>query len=242
MYIQNKKMIDETQKETGNIFYQIKNSYGLPQNEEPIEFTDKKDADIWGHDNYDAWEDSLSNDENQAISDYTGSYYLPINEYLRNNEGQTGTDPKLDSRIYQIDSALEDARVPEAIIVYRRVTEMQFGEEYGWLRNPDGIINMDNAATLELKYKETIFKQYSYMSTSLVQDIDSSFSSGRYPILFEITVPEGIEAAYIDELSKHPGQTEFLINRGYAFEYGDFYIIYDKGYQVLKIEVSFVLS
>ncbi|WP_242318978.1 ADP-ribosyltransferase [Bacillus cereus group sp. BfR-BA-01349] len=217
-------------------YTQIENESG-----EILQFKgDVAEAENWGIQTFAKWKTNLTVSEKDIVSKYTRSLYDPINEYLRENNGILGRNTKLDKQITLLDAALKKSSIPQTLLVYRRVTEQQFGKDYNWLRESDETLNKEKVLELEGQFKGKTFKQDSYMSTSLVQDPNSSFGN-RQSILLEITLPIGTHGAYIAEMSKYPDQLELLINRGYTFKYNKFTVIHPEEVgkkPYLKIDVS----
>ncbi|QPS53436.1 hypothetical protein I6G54_28770 (plasmid) [Bacillus tropicus] len=218
-------------------------------------------AESWGVQTFKNWKENLTISEKDIITGYTGSKYDPINEYLRKYDGEIipniGGDldkkskkalEKIENQIKNLDAALQKSKITENLIVYRRVSELQFGKKYeDYNLRQNGIINEEKVMELESNFKGQTFIQHNYMSTSLVQDPHQSYSNDRYPILLEITIPEGVHGAYIADMSEYPGQYEMLINRGYTFKYDKFSIVKptreeDKGKEYLKVNLSIYLG
>lgn len=207
-------------------------------------------AESWGLQTFKEWKENLTTSEKDIVKGYTGSKYDPINEHLRKYEGKLGKEgnEKVENQIKDLDAALKKSKIPQNVNVYRRVSELQFGKEYeDYNLRQGGIINKEKVAKLEGKFRGQTFNQHSYMSTSLVQDPHQSYSNDRYPILLEITIPEGTQGAYIGDMSEYPGQYEMLINRGYTFKYEKFSIVKptraeDKGKEYLKVNLSLDLE
>ncbi|WP_410991219.1 ADP-ribosyltransferase [Bacillus cereus] len=197
----------------------------------------------WGDRHYSKWIKNLSQEESTALKGYTKSQYDEINTYLRRNNGKL-TGSKLDEKIKNIDSALQKAPVPENIIVYRRVTDLQFEKEVNTLRPQNQEyqfgkrVNMDAFSEIKNKFYNKTFSNHSYMSTSLSQDPHESFA--KHPILLKISLPKGIHAGFIDKLSGYD-QVELLVQRGHLFKYTSFYIEKDpSGREYVAVDVQLI--
>ncbi|MGR5965258.1 ADP-ribosyltransferase [Bacillus cereus] len=210
--------------------------------------TNKGSAEKWGEDNYKKWLAEISAEETTAIKYYTGEGYDKINAYLRMNEGKRPTFPfengekkvvRLDA-IGKIDAALEKAAIPEAIIVYKRVSEWIFNHDSSALRkNTENVLNTKIKDEIIAKYQGKTFEEKGFMSTSLSQDPSREYGPERYNILLKIHIPKGTHAAYIESISRKKEQLELLIKRGYTFKYEKFSVIKDaKGRESLMVEIS----
>ncbi|MEH7153011.1 ADP-ribosyltransferase, partial [Bacillus thuringiensis] len=207
---------------------------------------EKEKATTWGEQAFKEWKEKLTVNDKDELYKYSASWYDDINTYLRTgklSDDSSRKESAVKERIKAIDAVLTKGTVPQDVMVYRRITEQQFGEESNWLRNQDDTINEKNAAELEQKFKGKTFEQKSYMSTSLIQDPHQSFGN-RQTILLEIKLPKGTHAGFLGEdskLTKYPDQLELLVNRGYTFQYDKFSIVNptkDGEKPYLKIEVT----
>ncbi|PHE82359.1 hypothetical protein COF80_28240 [Bacillus toyonensis] len=200
------------------------------------------DARKWGEENYKDWQDNLLKMEKEAITAYTGAKYDPINQYLRENKGVLKDGEKLNTFIKQIDSGLEKTVTSKSITVYKRVSEGVFNREYGELRSLQApyIINDTVFQKIKEEFTNKDFIGHAFESTSLAKDPSKSYSNDRYPILYKITVPEGIHGAFIEPISKYNDQLEFLIARGYTYKLNNFSIINTEDKPYVQVEVSIV--
>ncbi|HDR6248283.1 TPA: ADP-ribosyltransferase [Bacillus cereus] len=224
--------------------------------EKTIDFqSNVEGARKWGESYYKKWKPELSSEEQNSIENYTGGGYNEINLYLSKptewkREYGKGSEEKirlqeqnLQKKINTIDKAIDKASVPEAIIVYRRVSEWQFNRESMTLRENTGhslVQKVKNEIIAEFQGKT--FTQHSYMSTSLAKDPHKSFTGERFNILLVIHIPKGTRAAYVANMGKYPEQLELLIKRGYTFKYEKFSVIKDaNSKESLMVEVSLQL-
>ncbi len=122
-----------------------------------------------------AWSNSLSEDERQAIKDYTGSAYVNINSVLRGHQSSFEGDNY--EKAKNIHKALANSEIPCDCKVYR-----------GASINALGIYK--NASDEELVGK--IITDKGFMSTSMNRD--KSFSGD---VKMEISVPSGAHGAYV---------------------------------------------
>lgn len=192
-----------------------------------------------------AWADNafkltegLSNDEINNLKRYTGAKYDEVNTYLRENSGK-GTDNKLNTFVDSITTSISKSKAPDDLVLYRRVTEQQFGLDYGDLRPTSGNfkINKDKLQEIKDKYEHQIVDHHNFMSTSLARDPHQSFG-GRQAILLKIKAPKGTEIMNVSSISKYPEQLELLINRGYKIRYNTFNIKENGGKEYVEVTVD----
>ncbi|HHU6750929.1 TPA: ADP-ribosyltransferase [Staphylococcus pseudintermedius] len=182
--------------------------------------------------------EGLSNEEINNLKRYTGSKYDEVNTYLRENNGK-GDDEKLNIFVDSITMAISKSKAPDDLTLYRRVTEQQFGLEYGELRPTSGNfkINQDKLKEIKDKYEHQIVDHHNFMSTSLARDPHQSFG-GRQAVLLKINAPKGTEVMNVSSISKYPEQLELLVNRGYKIRYNTFDIKENGGKEYVEVTVD----
>ncbi|MFV9828708.1 TopI - like protein YobL [Bacillus velezensis] len=167
----------------------------------PRKIDNLEQAHIWGEKHYDKWINSLTAEEKQALIDYTGDYYEDINAYLRGvNSSLNGINP---TKITDIHSALEKAKIPEDIVVYR-------GTDLIALRK---ILPRDEVLTEGLinNLVGQRIKDDAFTSTALLKE--SAFDYKK--VSYSINVPKGTNGAYIAKVSHFPEEAEILLNSGH---------------------------
>lgn len=195
---------------------------------------DKETAREWGVEAYGSWLRSLSLVEQRALDKYTGGDYLRINNYLRFYEGELGVSGVLDSTIRDMDKALNRAKIPDTIKVYRRVGETAFGLKPDSLR-VENRIDREEARKFAENFINTTRKEHAFTSTSIVSQPVNVF-----PILLHITVPKGAHGAYVESISQKPEEMEFLLARGYSYKIDGISIVNEEGREVLKVSAELV--
>lgn len=182
--------------------------------------------------------EGLSNDEINNLKRYTGSKYDEVNTYLRENGGK-GSDQKLNTFVDSITTAISKSKAPEDLILYRRVTEQQFGLEYGELRPTSGNFKINREKLQEIKdgYQYKVVDHHNFMSTSLARDPHQSFG-GRQAILLKVKAPKGTEVMNVSSISKYPEQLELLVNRGYKIKYNHFEVKENGGKEYVEVVVD----
>jgi hypothetical protein len=149
------------------------------------------DLKAWGERHYRAWMDSLSREERDAISSYTGSGYRRLNEYLR---GQTTSPPGNASIVPFLDKALNARPVPEDIVVYRGMDMDAVYRKMGIRGREDLRPGMD-------------VEDKGYTSTS------PAFGGAWAGEKLEIRVKKGLPGAWVDPISSTKGELEFILGR-----------------------------
>ena len=163
------------------------------------------DAAKFGDKFYGDWLKSLSAEEKQAITIYTGNDYSKINDFLRGtSKTLDGVDPKV---LKNLNSALGKAQVPYDMSVYRGTDLLPFDKMYKF--TPSGGIDASSLVGQTISDK-------GFMSTAILES--SSFNK---EVLWTINVPAGSNAAYVASLSKYPAEAELLFNSGQSMIISD---------------------
>lgn len=162
-------------------------------------FTDAADAkEYFG----DAWEKSLTEDENFAFETYTGSGYEVINSTLRKGESFGSYMGKV---VSDLDAAIAKSELKEAIAVRRFSGPELFGKSY------DDPISSNELEALV----GTIITDNGFTSTTVLPRKNSHFGD----IAMHITVPPGKgRGAYVANISQYKSEQEFLLARGSNFK------------------------
>jgi hypothetical protein len=126
-------------------------------------------------------------DERAAIDHYTNGGYTSINKGLRQGLGAASS-----KTVKALDDWLAKSEVKEDLKVYRKVS----GEYANVLKS--------------VMFPGAKFIDRGFVSTS----INNGWSGDLY---FEINVPKGAKGAYVDNMSSHPGEKEFLLPRDSKF-------------------------
>lgn len=161
------------------------------------------------HSMYKTWYDSLSDQENQSIRNYTGDEYSGINGLLRNHMTKK-----------MVDSWNQYAQ--EGYTVQEMINNIESGIDKFTLNDPIKVFRTCDPNILDsFTFKKgTIFKDNAFVSTTTITD---KVASGN--VVMEIEVPSGKGiGAWINPMSgKVDEEYEFLINRGAMFEVGEVY-------------------
>lgn len=164
---------------------------------EILRFESPEEVKTWVGDYEVEYIKALTNDERDAVKDYTLVGYSGVNRYLRGKSEASPEDLRL---IEELDKAISKFTLKDDILVYRNVGRDALP--------PYGFDIMD------LVGKE--YNDKAFMSTSVLKD--GAFS--RYDVMLEITVPKGKgNGAYINGLSTFKDEEyEFLIKRDATFK------------------------
>jgi ADP-ribosyltransferase exoenzyme len=179
--------------------------FGKPQKaEKPIQVGDWKStpahifqtfettsqADAWAKRHYEAWAQSLSPAERDAIGEYKGSSYDKLNRYLRNPDQHTLT-PQIKKWTEEIDKALAKNLLPEPVTAVRYFPLASVG-----LSREDLKVGRD-------------ITDKGYASTSV--NPHHQWGGQR----FEVRIPAGTPAGYV-QLATGSMQSEYelLLGRG----------------------------
>lgn len=153
-------------------------------------FKGENSADQFGNEHYSKWAGGLSEQHEAAVQAYTGTEYMAVNDHLRG----FGDDEEAARLVKHLDAAIKKAPpAPDDLVVYR------------------GVARLDDAE-LDFKVGQT-FTDKAYMSTSMNRDVAQGFLDGDKTALLEIKVPKGTRGAYVDMVSDHDNEQEFLLPR-----------------------------
>ena len=146
------------------------------------------------------WLASLSAEERQSVSEYTGSLYADVNSSLRGHGAPLGVgrQAEVDEAIKNIDSALSKFENQADFITYRAI-------------KPEAFAGTDLKSLVG-----TVYTDKGYMSTSPLL----SSSAVNKNLLMEIKVPSGKNrGAYINKLAGQfqDVEYEYLLPRGSRF-------------------------
>jgi hypothetical protein len=165
-----------------------------------------------------AFAKKITNQEKDAIYDYTGSNYRRINGMLRNPEKYADDTSIFAKRAKEssdlVTSALNKNPLKETLYV-RRGTDLD---------GLQGILGPEEFAKAQsMGSKEWLLSIKDTMPGRIAQDkgflSTSPFERGGFggTVEFKLELPKGTKAAYVDRLSSHQGEMEMLIQRDTRF-------------------------
>lgn len=161
--------------------------------------TDISEAQKWGKRNYVRWYRSLTKSQRKSIYEYSGDkVYQELNRLKRANLPLSTELSRINDDIC---TALKSAVLQEDIVVYRAISENAL-RELALYCSQDKI---EAGACIQ---------EAAFMSCSLVGN--NKFTNSREnKFIFRLTVPSGLHAAYIGQLSAHPYEQEMLVDENH---------------------------
>lgn len=137
--------------------------------------------------------EAVGGESYDRLRSYTGLEYREVNAGLRSGD----LDGNIQNYVNQLDDAFASdiARIPESVTTYRGG------------RLPDGLDLPDDLG----KLVGTIIDDPAYQSTSLASDKAAGYATSG--VLFEIQVPKGTRAIYVEQFSMVPDELELLLDR-----------------------------
>lgn len=154
------------------------------------------------------WMKSLSKEERDCISDYTGGGYYDLNEYLRKTGDWENINPeKAEYLASNIDAAISRYKLRDNIRVQRGVME-------------DVLDKLTLENDVQNSLQELVGKKYTeqgYSSSTVLRNYSVATAK---PVIFDIEIPAGVgRGAYVNELAGQFQNTEyeFLIKRNATF-------------------------
>lgn len=187
-------------RQTARMFGRMPNQPGF------LQFSGQDEANKWHEVNsfdYGKWNDMLSDDEKLGILRYTGSSYSAMNTALREGSTPNATIQRL---IEGATSGLSKWSATQDIVTYR-------GANLHWTANLLGGTEdqMRDTAFLRSTIGKTVTDK-GFMSSATHKN--SAWSSD---VKYTILVRKGTKGMYVDPISTHKGEYEFLFNRDTSF-------------------------
>ncbi len=179
---------------------------------------------------------ALTDDERDIVEEYMGDGFMPINHMLRGgpsselerwdrrDRGFDLTPAVVDGWTAQLDSLMDESRLPQPIITWRG------------MRNGDTLFG--SAFDDDLTGAE--WSDPAYSSTSTDEDEALAFSQDELgnsvpgSTVMHVLVPSGVGAL---ELSDENYESEVLLNRGLRFRVAYDWGVNEQGIRVLDVEV-----
>lgn len=139
------------------------------------------------------WMKSISDDERNAVKEYTGNAYAVINPCLRNNAGCDEPHGSIPVKDYATTAkaALKTSKLPVALTVYRA---------------------MDNVYKKQLAVGKIILDK-GFASTTLKRGVSYGLGEAN-DLRLEINLPKGARAQFLDGLSSSSHELEVLLAPG----------------------------
>ncbi len=185
------------------------------------------------------WRDSLSEDEREALVDYQGDAYEPVNQYLRGASVLGGDDELIDPTDLmgeaeikaitgKLDSAIDKGRLKKPVVSHRYFRYEGAQELLDNFDNLRGATIADpgyHSTTLDSGYarQRAQITSGKGLDPQMQQYMKEQGLAGDATVLAEIHVPAGAKAAYYDGWF-HEGfsrEKELLLPRGTKYRVTD---------------------
>lgn len=141
----------------------------------------------------------MTDDQKQALNDYSGSAYQDINTALRTRDEFLLNKTK--KHVEDLDDIFVEAFTSKPMIVYRGV---EINEKIPWV----------NSLIHEELEEQGSITEKGFLSTSASKKVaEERFAGG---ILIKIAVPAGSRGVSLGKLSKKESEKEILFDRGYT--------------------------
>ena len=159
---------------------------------------------------FDKWLNEVTPDEKQGVVTYTGSAYTDMNRHLRGIEPTTSRYTL--QAIKDCKAALNKAHTDEAIVVGRGSYGDSLAGMLGVRYPGDVQWFVDNKESLI----GGLAQDKGFLSTT---PYEGGGFSGE--VIYRINVPKGAHGVYVDSISLHQGEKEFLLQAGSKFRVVD---------------------
>lgn len=156
------------------------------------------------------WYGGLSSSEIDGVVTYTGSAYYDMNNYLRGIDTSVSTYIK--DAIDNCRAALAKAELKESIVVGRGSNDRSIAGMLGTEYHSDVTWYVKNKD----KFIDGLAKDNGFLSTT---PYEGGGFSGE--VVYRINVPKGAHGVYVDSISRHKGEKEFLLQAGSTFRVVD---------------------
>lgn len=177
------------------------------------EFNNQSGANKWFHNdklsNYNEWDKSLTQDELQAISWYTGSSYDGLNSNLYTTPWKDMSDYQKEKAI-ALYNALNKFELKKGITTTRKTDEQALGFNYGEHPTIDQIKQ-------QLSKTNGVVQLNGFLSSG-ADDHGVSVQGSSVQITFKIPPSKGA-GAYVANHSNIKGENEFLLNNNAVVKY-----------------------
>lgn len=147
------------------------------------------------------WTKKITSEEQRGVAIYTGDSYRLMNAYLRGQKTANEVGERIINNIDMCASALEKVSTKRDMIVRR-------GDDYNMLEELGVDFSKDNLENI----KGSMLTAKAFFSAS--PDPRGGFDKD---IEYVVKVPKGLQGMYVDSISQHEGEKEFLLNRGGRF-------------------------
>lgn len=191
-----KKTTGESKNVINRLVQSFKSNYSKSDWVDSLQKNNLRTMRKWCND----WLQKITEEE-RGVRIYTGSTYQSMNAYLRGIKTAEDVGERIVKYVDWCASALEKASTPRDMIVRR-------GDNYNMLKDLGVDFSKGNLENI----KGSLVESKAFLSTS--PDPRGGFDKD---IEYVIKVPKGSQGMYVDSISQHEGEKEFLLNRGGKF-------------------------
>lgn len=191
-----KKTTGESKNVINRLVQSFKSNYSKSDWADSLQKNNLRTMRKWCND----WLQKITEEE-RGVRIYTGSTYQSMNAYLRGIKTAEDVGERIVKYVDWCASALEKASTPRDMIVRR-------GDNYNMLKDLGVDFSKGNLENI----KGSLVESKAFLSTS--PDPQGGFDKD---IEYVIKVPKGSQGMYVDSISQHEGEKEFLLNRGGKF-------------------------
>lgn len=173
-----------------------------------------EDADAYfrSNSNYEDWVSGsvMEDKEYDAVKDYTGSMYKKINDVARgtNNTKLTEADkPYYLEKLKNAEAGLNKSELNKNIVVWRGTSSIMFGQKdmsYEQIKAFEGGMIRDKGLMSTSPHRNDCWADDSHYGTN---------------VFLKMSIPKGKgRGAWVDPISMHKGEKEFLVNTNSCFK------------------------
>lgn len=192
-----KKTTGESKSVINRLVQSFKSNYSKSDWVDSLQRNNLRTMRKWCND----WLQKITEEEERGVRIYTGSTYQSMNAYLRGVKTAEDVGERIVKYVDWCASALEKASTPRDMIVRR-------GDNYNMLKDLGIDFSKGNLENI----KGSMVESKAFLSTS--PDPRGGFDKN---IEYVVKVPKGSQGMYVDSISQHEGEKEFLLNRGGRF-------------------------
>ena len=192
-----KKTTGENKSVINRLVQSFKSNYSKSDWVDSLQKNNLRTMRKWCND----WLQKITEEEERGVRIYTGSTYQSMNAYLRGLKTAKDVGQRIVKYVDWCASALEKANTPRDMIVRR-------GDNYNMLKDLGVDFSKGNLENI----KGSLVESKAFLSTS--PDPRGGFDKD---IEYVIKIPKGSQGMYVDSISQHEGEKEFLLNRGGKF-------------------------
>ena len=173
-----------------------------------------REEDKFFQNDYDEWRPKMTKAEYNGVREYTGATYRQMNKYLREGKYGSGENETLEKLIKNCYGGIKKFALKDNTLVYRSSSDdllKQLSANGITLEYPQSISPSQFVANVKRFIGSTVVDK-GFTSTST----RSNTWDGR--VRYNIRVPKGTNAAYVNHMSQHKSEFEMILNHGTKFK------------------------